>query len=267
MMFLFVYIYSALVLIRPHEYLPQLKDVPILPFILIMGAIIWIVYGRKSFHISQNKLIIIFLVILSLSPLFQGWPGGISIAFTKFYPIAIFYLILVSALDTSKRITKFYWLMCVAAVIFAVHGIDQTNNGVGWTGVSPVMDGRITYVGIFNDPNDLGNYFVATLPIIIYLFSASRSYLSRLTLSLSMGFVLYGIYLTNSRGAVLGVAGMLWVYLASKYGFIKAILVSMLFSPLFLFGPSRITEIHPTEESAAGRVDAWYAGLEMLKNS
>jgi hypothetical protein len=43
--------------------------------------------------------------------------------------------------------------------------------GVGWTGMGMIQDGRIQYVGIFNDPNDLALLFVMVLPMALYLSS------------------------------------------------------------------------------------------------
>ena len=267
LVFLFVYIYSAFVLIRPHEYIPALMGKPILPVLLILGTAIWLIFGRKCFFVSQHKLILVLLVIVSLSPLLQGWAGGILIAFEEFYPIVVFYLLLVGSMDSSRKIRAFYWLMTSAAVIMSLHGIGQERNGVGWSGAVPVMDGRITYVGIFNDPNDLGNLFVATLPMMVYLYSYYKSFIVKISLLAAMFTTFYGIYLTNSRGALLGVAGMCWVYLAGKFGIVRAVIVSTFFLPIVLLAPSRMREISANEESAAGRVDAWFAGLQMLTGS
>ncbi len=63
-------------------------------------------------------------------------------------------------------------VMC--SVVLAVHGIEQARSGIGWTGVPIGEDGRIQYVGIFNDPNDLGLLFVAALPMSVLLSRAWR---------------------------------------------------------------------------------------------
>ncbi len=265
--FTFVYIYSAFVLIRPHEYIKSLMGYPILPVLLICGAVLWIMIGRKAFFISQQKLIILFLFILSLSPVLKGSPGEILNVFAKFFPTVILYFLIIASLQTSSKITKYYWLISFSSVLLAFHGIDQFDKGVGWSGALPVMDGRITYVGIFNDPNDLGNFFVSSLPVFVYLYFNYRSILLKLILASSTIVVLYGIYLTNSRGAILGVAGMVWLYLAQRFGFVKAVVFSSLFIPVLLLAPSRVSEIDPNEASAAGRVEAWYEGLQMLIHS
>ena len=49
--------------------------------------------------------------------------------------------------------------------IISIHGIEQVKLGTGWTGIGLSQGTRIQYVGIFNDPNDLGMLFVACVPM------------------------------------------------------------------------------------------------------
>jgi hypothetical protein len=83
----------------------------------------------------------------------------------------------------------------------------------------------------------------------------------------TLGLILYAIYLTNSRGTVLGLAAMVFVWLYRKHGIWKACLMCLILSPLAVLAPSRMNELKVDEESAFGRWDAWYSGFQMLKSN
>jgi putative inorganic carbon (hco3(-)) transporter len=149
--------------------------------------------------------------------------------------------------------------------VLALHGIEQAQTGIGWTGVPLIQDGRIQYVGIFNDPNDLGMLFVLTLPMAIYLASRGGMFGLRRLFWLGAGLtLLYGIYLTDSRGALLAVAAVLGVWLWRKRGLMAATLLGGVGLAGLLLLPSRLNDLSPDEESASGRVDAWYEGFQMF---
>jgi O-antigen ligase len=76
--------------------------------------------------------------------------------------------------------------------------------------------------------------------------------------------LLYGIYLTDSRGALLAVAGLLGVWLWRRYGIVVAALLGGVGLTGLLLLPSRLQDLSPDEESASGRVDAWYEGFQMF---
>ena len=76
--------------------------------------------------------------------------------------------------------------------------------------------------------------------------------------------LLYGCYLTNSRGTLLAVLVVLGVYAWRKHGMLVAgILGSAALTGLMML-PSRMQELDVDEASAAGRVDAWYEGIQMF---
>ena len=173
--------------------------------------------------------------------------------------------VLLANATTVRRINIVMSTFVLCATVLAVHGIEQAQTGIGWTGVPLIQDGRIQYVGIFNDPNDLGLLFVLTLPMAVYLSSGGSWFgIKRLFWLTAAVLLLYGIYLTDSRGAMLAVALILGVYLWRRRGFVTAALLGSTVLVGMLLLPSRLQDLSPGEESASGRVDAWYEGFQMF---
>ena len=80
--------------------------------------------------------------------------------------------------------------------------------------------GRITYSGIFNDPNDMGLLFVVCIACVLYLpETTTSSKIARLALIAALGWLLYGVYLTNSRGTMLGAIAVIGFNVWRRYGY------------------------------------------------
>ena len=101
------------------------------------------------------------------------------------------------------------------------------------------------------------------LPFSLHFSKYGGNFVYRLSAKLSSLFILYGVYLTNSRGALLATIVMFGVYFFFRFGKIKSIFLGLLSLPLLFFVLSNFREIDSNEESASGRVEAWYEGIEM----
>jgi hypothetical protein len=159
-------------------------------------------------------------------------------------------------------------LLTVISVVIAVHGIEQSaaDDGIGWTGARTI-EGRITYLGFLNDPNDLSMAFLMGLPLTLHFAWNARWFVLRYAAYAAAGVTLYGIYLCNSRGSVLGLVSMLGLYVARRFGIWRGmLLLPVVLGALLAFSPSRSGELTLDDESAAGRVDAWYEGFEMFRS-
>jgi len=266
-MFLCLIAYLALVLIRPQDY-PALVDAigaPLQQIALLLAAGLWLFSGRKSFDAPQYLVLVAFLLVLMLSQIANGWSGGAIVQLTKFGPTLLAFVLLANAANTRARTTTTMAVFALGAAVLAWHGIDQVKTGIGWTGVELSQGTRIQYVGIFNDPNDLGLLFVMCLPMAFFLSSRGGFMgLRKLFWYAVAAALVYGIYLTDSRGSLLALVVLLGVYVWKTRGaFSAAVLGVGALSGMMLL-PSRMQELDVSEASAMGRVDSWYEGLQMF---
>lgn len=266
-MFFFMLLYLVLVLIRPQDYpaMAEALPVPVLQVTLGLALVAWLASRAKSFAAPQYLLIGLFLVVLMVSKVVNGWTGGALVQLLKFGPIVAAFVILANAVTTPARIRTVMVVFVLCSTVLAIHGIDQVQTGIGWTG-EPLSQGtRIQYVGIFNDPNDLGLLFVMCLPMALYLSSRGGLLgLRRLFWWAAGGTLLYGIYLTNSRGALLALVTLVGAYVWQRRGLVSAAVFGGVGLVGLMLIPSRLSELDIDESSAMGRVDSWYEGIQMF---
>ncbi len=256
-------LYIMFTVVRPHEYIPELMDIPFMPVLMIAGILMFPFARHDRSKVIQNKLIIMFILFMFVSITLSGWLGGVEEIIKKFLPIVLLYFFIVDAFDSSEKLSKLMRLLAICAFVLALHGIQQAQNGFGWTGAG-LVQGRISYIGILNDPNDLGMFFVISIPSYLYFIKNSEGKFARLIYILGILTVVYAIVLTTSRGAMLAVGAMGGVYALKKYGKLYTLIAGLVFIVGLLSMPSRVSEIDASEESAQGRVEAWYEGYQML---
>ncbi|MGB2741776.1 MAG: O-antigen ligase family protein [Cognaticolwellia sp.] len=182
----------------------------------------------------------------------------------------IFPLFLFSNCVTTIRRQHILMLICLTAAMLMVHNghVQQTaSEGFGWAfdthsvGRITLGERRITYLGFFNDPNDLGMFLVMNLPFAIYFYKKGASIMKLLMLGV-IAALLYGIYLTDSRGTMLGAGALIGVYLIVMNAGPKLFIAITALAPIVA---TVIASLQSNiDASADGRLEAWYAGVLML---
>jgi len=264
-MFPLILLYVVLTIVRPQEYIPALIGLPILPVVLVLAFGGWVASGARRPHAPQFLILLAFFAVLMLSEVANGWVGGVKDQLGKFGPVVLTFFMVAAACNTQRRILILMTVMVLCATVLAVHGIGQARTGIGWTGIPLAEDGRIRYAGIFDDPNDLGMLFVSVFPMACLLCKRA-GFLGRLLWLACILTLLYGVYLTNSRGAMLGVLMVVGAYIWYRRGVVVAGVLGAAGLTVMKMLSSRMQELDAGEESASGRVDAWYEGLQMFKS-
>ena len=264
--FTYVLIYVAMWYLRLHEYPDTPIQFPILTVLQAMVLVLWLVRTPRRLDVPQVVLLPLLLLSMFVSTITNGWAGGVVDVFNRFVPTMLCFFMIAGTADSLGKLNLVAWVISLSVGIVGLHGILEAQTGVGWSGATVVDETRITYVGLLNDPNDLAMALLMALPLQIYLLGTTRRWLLRGLLLACIVAVLWSTYLTNSRGAILGLAALLATFSFRRYGFKRTALLSPLLAAALIAGaPSRMDDVSSGEESAAGRVDAWYEGFEMLK--
>jgi putative inorganic carbon (HCO3(-)) transporter len=263
LLFILTVIYTVLLIIRPQEFTPSLAQTPILQITLLTAFGVWILCGNKGVDLPQFALLPILLVVIWFSlGVGGGWWGGIVPALNTMLPPMLLLVIVSGAVRSLSELRTYSLVLVACAVTLVYHGHLQVTFGTGWTG-QPMIEGRITYSGIFNDPNDMGLLIVLAIALTIYNLKLTASWLGRLVLLGVVCWLLYGVYLTDSRGTLLATLAVLGLELWMAYGKAVVITVAALAIPV-LVATTRLAELDAEEASAEGRIDAWYEGVQML---
>lgn len=280
MLFYLLCIYVSLYYIRPFEWYGPLRGLPIFSVLGVLCVIaLFLSWGGGKIRLLQYKtdqLMLGFIFAIALSHLSHGYIGVALDALQSFFPILVGYFLVAHGLDSKKKINWFILLLIGLTCVLAFEGVLQVVVGVSHGGLEPLyqsiinVDGvaeelpRIRWFGPFNDPNDLGLALVMVVPFLLDFMYKRRWILSALTMPL----LLYAIYLTNSRGAMLSLGAGVFAFLVLRYRSMKGVLVGLVLAALGMtFGPSRMAQMTAQEESAYGRFEAWHAGFQMFKSN
>lgn len=265
--FFFLSLYIIVLFVRPQEFVPAFEGWPLMPILIMTAFLAWLAAGKLQLNAPPFYLLTALFLYSPLTVLVAGEGAANALeTVVKLIPLYLTFLLISTTALSRRRIRIMMWLMVGGAVLFSVHGIQQKYTGVGWTGEVPIL-GRIRYIGIFNDPNDVGLSLVTALPMALYLMRTSKNTAFKLLLLIAAGLILWGIGLTNSRGTILALGAILGVFSWRRYGVFKTLMIGALAVPLMFMLSSRLDTISPGEESAHGRVEAWYEGIQMLKEN
>ena len=268
--FFFLFLYTASSLIRPHEmFQVSIEWVIIKVFAIISFCLVLIVQRPLKLY-PQHWMLLSLLPFIIVSGFLNGsGMFGIEEA-QKLLISAIIPLFLMSSCITTIKRQHILMIVCLIAALLMVHNghIQQTAyQGFGWAlnshsvGYIDLGERRITYLGFFNDPNDLGMFLVMNIPFAIYFYKIKSGVLKLAMLGVICALG-YGIYLTGSRGSMLGAGGLLGIYIlvvnAGPKLFISSVLIAPIAATVIASLQSNI------DASANGRLEAWYAGIQML---
>ncbi|AAZ26943.1 O-antigen ligase family protein [Colwellia psychrerythraea] len=268
--FFFLVLYTASVLIRPHEmFLSSVEWITIKVFAII--AFIATIAAQRPLKLYSQHWMLLGLIPLIVVSGFLNGSGmdGVEQA-RKLFISAIIPLFLYSSCITSIKRQHILMLICIVAALFMVHNghTQQTGYlGYGWAldthsvGYLSLGEKRITYLGFFNDPNDLGMFLVMNIPFTLYFYTKGN-FLTKVTMLAALTALGYGIYLTGSRGTMLGVGALLGIYWLVMSAGPKLFIAAAILSPI---AATVITSLQSNIDSSIdGRLEAWYAGILML---
>lgn len=272
MAFFVLLVYTVFIFIRPHEWglINSSNALPFGRYFLIMAFAIFILKTQPKRYSELLWLLGGFCIIIVLSSIRNGWFSGGFYDLLTFIPASIIPFLLCSNLvNTIKKQELIMWCCLVASMMMVSNGLSQIESSIslGWAGSYAILnDGveRITYLGLFVDPNDLGMFLVMNIPFACYFLLHKTNFFIRFISLPILLSLFYGIYLTNSRGTLVGVFVLMMAYGLYRYGKGKVMLIAAALTPVAMIVLTSFRAIDAGEESASLRTDAWYSGIEML---
>ncbi|MBD3178228.1 MAG: hypothetical protein GF417_00765 [Candidatus Latescibacteria bacterium] len=264
-------LYIAMTYLRPQEFVGALRGQPIMLVmaVVIIGILLVHKTLRKepfpAFRMPQTLIMVIFLALIPLSHLQIFYLTAAKDSFMAFLPIFMFFFMLVSLVENISQLKTAYTFLFFITLFLAVNGIYQYYHGSDIAGQT-MIQGRIRWIGIFEDPNDLGLTILVFTPFaLVNGFSRSTNILKRALWMLAFLVLVYALYLTDSRGTFLGLIAVLGYFFVKRFGKLRgAILGTILLVMALIAGPGRFSEISTEEASASGRLDAWATGLSLF---
>jgi hypothetical protein len=296
MAFALFLLYVVFTFMRPVELfapgLAEARPMLVLWLLAFTAAVVSTLMQRRiALRGTHLALLLAFIAAIALSRIANGWLGGALEAVSDFSASALLLLLAAMNLTSLRRLA---WTVVVVVgcmlvlagltvsafetgyrvddfVIRQGTGDDADLLARGYTGVPAEDDSgeslwRVRGLGILNDPNDFGQALVLTLPLLALAWKPRRLLRNLLLVGAPMALVLYSIYLTHSRGAVLGVAIVALLGLRRVLGNFRTGLLAVVGGAVAMgLGLAGGREFSAQEESAGQRIDAWYDGLQMFR--
>ncbi len=139
-------------------------------------------------------------------------------------------------------------------------GLEYRCEHVGLFGTYSVED-RVKYRGDLNDPNEVSLTICAGGMAMLIAFALRKKRASGKVLMYGgVAMVIWTVFLTQSRGGLVGAMLVPGVYVIRRYGVKALIPAAMVAAPVLMLG-GRSGEA--AEQSTAMRYDAWASGLDM----
>ena len=266
--FFFLLLYTIFVFVRPQEWTLEVITFPFARICLIISFVSYLlmqkpkVWGQQAYFLC-GLIFVIFLSGVRNFAISDGFNEAIDFFIYSILP----FLLYAGLVNTPKKLNWIILVLSFACCIMIQHGIGQkfSVDGIGWSGVPLSQGTRISYVGIFNDPNDLAMFFIMNIPLVFYLISISGNKILKFSGYVLVSLLFYGVFLTNSRGGLVGLLALSASYIYFRYGKVKSMFIFSVALPAAYVVMSVFRKIDSSEDSAQGRINAWYDGIQMFK--
>ncbi len=277
MSFVLILISLVLCYFSPGEVIPSLAPYHIQQLLLIPAIIASLpVLIERGSRLPSPHYILIFGLwfAVTASLLSRLWLRGSFDAFLDFaYIVIVYFLVLINAYNPSRvRIMCIVLVLCGIAMsiqgMFAYYTGYREEELLHMSLEGNEVVKRIRAFGMLNDANDLAQFLLVALSMLGVFWARRRFIRNVLLLTLPAAILIFGTYLTGSRGAMFGLVMIVFVLASNRVGKVQSVMLAAVMFVILMvgqFGAGRGISLH--ESSAAGRVVAWGAGISFLRSN
>lgn len=281
------YIISWIYIVYYHLSLPDLFPslVPLrIGMILLAMAGIATLFAFLSRQVMvEYRPHLLFLVsftgLILLSRVLHGWFGGTISALMTYLPASAVFYMVVGSVDSLGKIRWLRTGMLLVALWLVMMGTrdfffgPQATDFVMYQGSTneeseQFGEGlrRIRGLGILNDPNDFAQLLVCLVPLTLLM--GFHKPVVRTVVALPMvGCLLFGIYLTRSRGALAGLLIMVALAFWDRFNWFLSLVAGGVGGVLVVVYSKTLMQRDVSMEAGADRLGIWSDALGQIKRS
>jgi O-antigen ligase len=260
-------LYSTVAVVY-KEQLDSIRPALIIAGTALFMMIIELGKSRRGFRLMwpQGVMLIAFLgvcVISSLDAIYVRYAVNQTVEFGK---IVVVYILLENLVTSEKRLRTTMLTMLIGGLFPAIGIIYNYQSGVFVERV------RAAWRGIFANPNEAAYALIVLIPLALALASKSRR-LPRLAFWAVVGVYLAAIFLTFSRGGLIGLFAVLvligWKQqsIVIKAGMLAALLAGLLVVGMFWTRSGGSFKDISTDTTVRQRLATFQAGGLMFLNN
>ncbi len=276
---------NATVFLRPAEIVPELLGLPI--YEGLIGACLLLsvnvvrneVTPRQLYHNPITICVLGVLVGCTMSHVTHGYLGGVLASTELFFKTALYFLLLISCVDTPGRFRWFLFgtVFCSVVMIsccvvdylewvdfvFVTHVVDR--DGEDLTGATELVL-RMRGTGIFADPNDISLLIVASTILCCYFLTDQSFGFLRWLWFIPIGIVITALICTRSRGGILAGGAAFLTYILLRFGRGWSVLAGALALLALPVLAGRQGEIDLEGGTGQERIQMWAEGFDAIKS-
>lgn len=226
----------------------------------------------KLLTIPQSYALVGMCIAVFCSMVMTGWLGSILPAVLGFIPNAFtFFLIVVNC--RKKSHIQLIVLMLFIASAYSIYKGYTALRAEDYLNPYLMPQGsdegggyfyRLRGMGFINDPNDFAQVMVSLIPCMFFFWKKGNFLGNYLFVLPSAALLVFGMYLTHSRGGIVALLAVTLFAFRRKIGTIpSAILAGGLFAITTVVGWSGGRDV--SVEAGSGRMEAWAVGLDLIK--
>jgi O-antigen ligase len=276
---------NVLLFLRPSDLFPSLAqaglyEMAIIGCFLAAFPAVLEQFSWASLSVRPITLCVLgFGVALTISEGLHKTPDEAFDIVFQYAKIVVYYLLFVATVRTAGRLSRLLYLITGLICVITFLAVLQFHGLIDMPALAPVIDRdtdvaqaqvtefpRLRGPGIFNDPNDLGQLLAVAMILCLWAFGERRFGILAWLWLAPLGFLGYGLLLTQSRGAFIALVGGMVAFLYARFGLWRTVGLGLLGVPaLFVLFSGRMTEISPSGSTGLQRVQIWSDGIEMFR--
>jgi len=225
------------------------------------------------FTIPQTYALLGMCSAVIISGVMTGWLGSIPQSFFGFIPNAFTFFLIVVNCRTKRHlqwVIATFFIVSAHAILrgyAALHAGDYFNPYLMPQGEegSPSRFYRLRGMAFINDPNDFGQVLASLVPCMLFFWKKGSPLRNFLFVLPGMALLVFGMYLTHSRGCMIALLAVILFLSRRKIGTIPAVIIAgagFAASTALNWSGGRDVSV----EAGAGRMEAWAVGLDLIKS-
>lgn len=224
----------------------------------------------KLLTMPQSYALVGMCIAVFCSMILTGWLGSVLPAVLGFIPNAFTFFLVVVNFRTKKHLQLLVLTLFFVSAFTIFRGYSALRAG---DFLNPYLmpqgndEGtfyRLRGMAFINDPNDFAQVMVSLIPCMFFFWKKGSLPRNVLFVLAPVAWLVFGMYLTHSRGGIIALLAIVLFGARRKIGTIPAtIIAGALFAVTSVVGWSGGRDV--SVEAGAGRMEAWAVGIDLLK--
>lgn len=176
---------------------------------MMLLAVLGITFGKRDRWRLSAPILLLAAFVLLIALTFQGteYRSFDWLPLTDMAKVAAIFAVAASVLNSRARLRFFMFYYLAVFALYPVRG-----GMFNWFIYNATTQGRVGWNHLFENPNDFAALMIFPLGLVIAVWLSERNKLIRLLAFAGVSALPLVIFLTQSRGAILALAGGVFAY-------------------------------------------------------